>query len=108
MTAAAPRAASAASALSLPFASASAFVMAQSEIDKRNRILLIAQDQHRLILEAVQNREGGRAEALAREHARLAIRNLEASLRNQAAFDAVPGSALIRTDSEEDDHAIRA
>jgi GntR family transcriptional regulator, vanillate catabolism transcriptional regulator len=97
-----------AQATALPFASASAFVMAQSEIDKRNRILLIAQDQHRLILEAVQNREGGRAEALAREHARLAIRNLEASLRNQAAFDAVPGSALIRTDSEEDDHAIRA
>ena len=81
---------------------------AQSEIDKRNHILLIAQDQHRLILEAVQNREGTRAEALAREHARLALRNLEAALKNRTAMDAVPGSALIRTDSEDDDHALRA
>ena len=97
-----------AQATALPFASPSAFVWAQSEIDKRNHVLLIAQDQHRLILEAVQNREGARAEALAREHARLAIRNLEAALKNRTAMDAVPGSALIRTDSEDDNHALRA
>ena len=97
-----------AQATALPFASPSAFVWAQSEMDKRNHILLIAQDQHRLILEAVQNREGARAEALAREHARLALRNLEAALKNRTAMDAVLGSALIRTDSEDDDHALRA
>lgn len=97
-----------AQATALPFASPSAFVWAQSEMDKRNHILLIAQDQHRLILEAVQNREGARAEALAREHARLALRNLEAALKNRTALDAVLGSALIRTDSEDDDHALRA
>ena len=41
--------------------------------------LLISEDQHRSILEAIGNREGARAEMLTREHARFAGRFLEAA-----------------------------
>ncbi len=95
-------------ATALPFASPSAFVRAQSEMEDNRRVLTIAQDQHRCILEAIQGREGSRAEALAREHARLARRNLDAALHNRAMLEAVPGSALIRKDSEDNDDALRA
>lgn len=96
-----------AQATALPFASPNAFVRAQSELDTSGRVLLIAQDQHRCILDAIVAREGGRAEALAREHARLARRNLDAALANRAMRDAVPGGALIRP-TEDDIDARRA
>ncbi len=85
-----------AQATALPFASPSAFVHAQAEMSAHHRVLVIAQDQHRCILDAIAHREGGRAEALAREHARLARRNLDMALCNRAALEAVPGAALIR------------
>jgi GntR family transcriptional regulator of vanillate catabolism len=81
--------------LSLPFASPSAFVLAQAELPESREILFIAQDHHRGLLEAIQQREGARAEGLAREHARLARRNLEIVL-NRDVLDRVPGGSLIR------------
>ena len=47
------------------------------------QILLIAQDHHRVVLDAIENREGARAEAIMREHARLAARNLRLALSNR-------------------------
>lgn len=78
-----------------PFASPSAFVMAQSTMREARAILTIAQDQHRIVVEAIENREGARAEAVMREHARVAIRNLRLALGSRAALDLVPGAALI-------------
>jgi GntR family transcriptional regulator of vanillate catabolism len=80
----------------LPFASASSFVMVQAVIPESRMILNIAQDQHRSVVEAIEHREGGRAEAIMREHPRLAMRNLQVALRNQSAWQLVPGAALIR------------
>lgn len=80
----------------LPFASASALVPVQSRSPESLHILAIAQDQHRCVLAAIERREGGRAEAIMREHARIAHRNLERALLDQRALDLVPGSALIR------------
>ncbi|PTW63463.1 GntR family transcriptional regulator [Breoghania corrubedonensis] len=80
----------------LPFASPSGFVMAQAVLPEALKILTIAQDQHRCVVEAIEAREGGRAEALMREHARLAKRNLILALRDRASFQLVPGAALIR------------
>jgi GntR family transcriptional regulator of vanillate catabolism len=98
-----------AQATALPFASPSAFVHAQAELAEHQRILVIAQDQHRCLLDAIAHREGSRAESLAREHARLARRNLDAALSNRAALEAVPGSALIRTtETKERRHARSA
>lgn len=80
----------------LPFASPSGFVKAQAELPEALKILTIAQDQHRCIVEAIENREGGRAESIMREHARVAKRNLQLAMRDQGIFELVPGAALIR------------
>ncbi len=84
-------------AAALPFASPSGFVMAQSALPEAHQILVIAQDQHRIVIDAIENREGARAEAVMREHARLAARNLRLALRNKTHFDLLPGLALIKT-----------
>ena len=86
--------------MTLPFASPSAFVMVQSQTAEARQILLIAQDQHRCIVEAIARRESGRAEAMMREHSRLASRNLTQALRSKRAMELVPGSALIRETGE--------
>lgn len=80
----------------LPFASPSAFVLAQSRAPEALQVAVIAQDQHHCIVEAIEAREGARAEALMREHSRLARRNLALALRSQGLLKTVPGSALIR------------
>lgn len=80
----------------LPFASASAFVMVQAIDEKAREMLLLAQSQHRAVVEAIENREGARAEALMREHSRIAHRNLKTALNDKQAMDRLPGGALIR------------
>mgnify|MGYP000312532638 CR=1 FL=1 len=83
-------------AVTLPFASPSAFVMVQSDLPEARTVLTVAQDHHRCVVDAIEAREGTRAEAIMREHARLASRNLRLALRNQEAFDRIPGAALLR------------
>jgi GntR family transcriptional regulator of vanillate catabolism len=80
----------------LPFASPSALVQVQSASPEAQYILTVAQDQHRCIVNAIERRESGRAEAIMREHARLAHRNLERAFANQRFLELVPGSALIK------------
>jgi GntR family transcriptional regulator of vanillate catabolism len=83
----------------LPFASPSGFVMAQSALAEAGQILLIAQDHHHTVIDAIENREGARAEAIMREHARLAARNLRLALRNRTHLDLLP--ALVRSSTAE-------
>lgn len=83
-------------AVSLPFASPSGFVMAQAQMPESHRILLVAQDQHRCVVEAIAGGEGARAQAIMEEHARLAARNLRLALSHEKAFERVPGGSLIR------------
>jgi GntR family transcriptional regulator of vanillate catabolism len=82
-------------AYALPFASPSGFVMVQAIQPQAHHILTIAQDQHRCVVEAIENREGARAEAIMREHARLARRNLELAMHDQDALRQVRGAILI-------------
>lgn len=83
-------------AVSLPFASPNGFVMAQAHGPRARNVLIVAQEQHRMVLEAIAQREGERAESLMREHARIAHRNLQEALRNHKALHLVPGANLIR------------
>jgi GntR family transcriptional regulator, vanillate catabolism transcriptional regulator len=83
-------------AITFPFASPNSFVMAQALTHEGRDILLIAQQQHHALVDAIESREGARAEALMREHARLAHRNLEAALKSQKTLDTIPGNKLIR------------
>jgi GntR family transcriptional regulator, vanillate catabolism transcriptional regulator len=83
-------------ATTLPFASPNAFVETQAQLPIARRIMVVAQEHHRAIVEAIAGREGTRAEAVAREHARLARRNLEAAIAAGGGLDTVPGASLIR------------
>ncbi len=80
----------------LPFAAPEGFVMIQAMTPEARFILTMAQDQHRLVVDAIENREGARAEALMREHARVAYRNLQIALRSQKILAEIPGGKLIR------------
>lgn len=82
--------------VTLPFASPSAFVLVHAEIPESRHVLTIAQHQHHSLYEAIAAGEGSRAEAIAREHARSAKRNLQIVLRQQDAMDRVPGLQLIK------------
>ncbi len=79
----------------LPFASPSAFVIAQANSPQARDMLVVAQDQHRQVLDAIEQREGARAEAIMKEHSRLAQRNLRQNIRNPQP-SAIPGLSLIR------------
>jgi len=80
----------------LPFASPSAFLDAQSEILEFRQSLIGAQEQHRDMLNAIEKREGTRAEYLAREHAQLARKNLEYVMNHDRnLMRRVPGLSLV-------------
>jgi GntR family transcriptional regulator, vanillate catabolism transcriptional regulator len=80
---------------SLPFASPSAMVFPTSVLPRSDEVLAIAQEHHRAILEAIGDRQGARAESLAREHALLARRVLDVALSDQNALSRIPGGPLI-------------
>ena len=81
---------------SLPFASPSAFVLGRSDRSVARGSLVIAQDQHRALVEAIARGEGARAEAIGREHARIARRNLEISRAEEAdGGKTLPGLSLV-------------
>lgn len=80
----------------LPFASANAFVRVSGSDEKRNDVLFHAHHQHQLIIEAIEARQGGRACALAWEHAQLAAGNLRSAMRKEALFSEIPGAQLVR------------
>jgi GntR family transcriptional regulator of vanillate catabolism len=80
---------------SLPFAAPSAMVYPTSMLDASKETLATAQVHHRSIVEAIQRREGTRAEYLAREHALLAWRVFELALADENALRGVPGGPLI-------------
>jgi GntR family transcriptional regulator of vanillate catabolism len=80
---------------SLPFASPSGFVIVQANSPQARDMLVVAQDQHCQVLDAIEHREGARAEAIMREHSRLAQRNLREAVRNPR-HDQMPGVRLIR------------
>lgn len=79
----------------LPFASPSAFLESQADVPAFRATLSVGQAHHRAIAEAIEQREGARAEALAREHARLARQNLAIVMRDQSLAKRVPALALV-------------
>ena len=82
----------------LPFASPSAFLEDHDRIETLQRTLISAQAQHVAILEAIAGRESGRAEALAREHARAARRNVEFLLSHEGVLREGVASLALLTD----------
>jgi GntR family transcriptional regulator, vanillate catabolism transcriptional regulator len=81
--------------VNLPFASPSGFVVVQANSPRARDMLIVAQDQHRQVLDAIERREGARAEAIMREHSRIAQRNLREAVHSPH-LDRMPGVRLIR------------
>jgi len=82
---------------SLPFASPSAFLDDEAQADQLQTNLSAANEQHKAIIDAISNREGTRAESLAREHARTALRNVKFLTSEEAALrEGAPTLALLR------------
>src|SRR6185503_639221 len=79
-----------------PFASPSAFLRRHYIAPESHELFLISVDHHRGIVEAIGGRESARAESIAREHARVARRNLESALSNREIGESVPGLKLIK------------
>jgi GntR family transcriptional regulator of vanillate catabolism len=83
-------------AVALPFASPNAFLMGHAQKKEGRQIVVMSQVHHRAIVDAIANREPARAEAMAREHSRLARTSLEMILRDRHLFAKIPGASLIR------------
>ena len=82
----------------LPFASPSAFLPARAYSPDFRLSLKATQEEHRSIVAAIAAREGARAEALAREHARAARINLELAMAEQGGLlNRMPELALVMT-----------
>lgn len=80
----------------LPFASPNSFVIVNTTGPRARDRLVVAHEQHHAVLNAIAGREGARAEALMREHARNAQSNLADALQNQRSLKRVPGAGLIQ------------
>jgi GntR family transcriptional regulator of vanillate catabolism len=81
---------------SMPFASASGFVVVQANSPRARDMFIVAQHQHTQVLDAIERREGARAEAIMREHSRIAQRNLSEAVRGAEHLDRMPSVRLIR------------
>jgi GntR family transcriptional regulator of vanillate catabolism len=80
----------------LPFASPGALLASHQRLPRSREILVVAQHQHRALIEAIRDGHGARAEEIAHEHARLARLNLDLVLEDHSALEQIPGAPLLR------------
>src|SRR5271169_3041580 len=79
----------------LPFASPSALILLYKNVPASRALIPIAQEHHRALIDAIELREGARAESLALEHARVMRRNLELAMADRNVLDTIPGGRLV-------------
>lgn len=85
--------------LGMTFAAAAVFLSGDEQSRDAAHVQVIAFEYPRAIIEAIERREGTRAEALAREYSRLARRNLVRAVQDKDLFRRLPGACLIRMTS---------
>jgi GntR family transcriptional regulator of vanillate catabolism len=79
----------------IPFAAPEALVFGVVDPEELRASAYVAVYHHRAIVEAIENRESARAEALAREHSRVSRRNLELAFETKQAISHSPGLSLV-------------
>jgi GntR family transcriptional regulator, vanillate catabolism transcriptional regulator len=82
--------------VALPFAAPGALVASQAVLPRSREILTVAQHQHRVLIDAIRAGQGARAEEIGREHARLALLNLDLVLEDHDALQRLEGAPLLR------------
>jgi len=80
----------------LPFAAPSSLLASQALLPRTREVIVVAQHQHRVLIEAIGAGQGTRAEEVTREHARLALRNLDLVLEDHSALAGLEGAPLLR------------
>jgi len=80
----------------LPFAAPGALVFGEREQAVEQRIRPVALEHHRSIVEAIEERDGARAESIAREHSRVARNNLMRARPDPDQISRARGGALIK------------
>jgi len=81
---------------SFPFSSPRALVPIHPKLLEASRLFIISEEHHHRIIEAISKRQGARAESIAREHAQITRRGLEAALADTDFLSSLPGGSLIR------------
>jgi GntR family transcriptional regulator, vanillate catabolism transcriptional regulator len=81
--------------MALPFATPSAMLASHAVLPRSREILRVAQYHHWAMIDAIREREGTRAEQIAREHARLSRANLDLVLDDREALEQIPGAPLL-------------
>jgi GntR family transcriptional regulator of vanillate catabolism len=89
--------------ISLPFAGAGAGVYSRAR--PHHDLAVIGWQQHHALLDAIEHRQGTRAEAVAREHANLARRHLEVVVEDGLLSTFLKGGALVRVEKNTPDGA---
>jgi GntR family transcriptional regulator of vanillate catabolism len=79
-----------------PFATPSSRTLLPMTLRAAKGIVPIAEEHHRSLIDAIEHREGSRAEGLGREHARLTRRNLEEALADRDFLNTIPGAHLLK------------
>jgi GntR family transcriptional regulator of vanillate catabolism len=82
-----------------PFVAPSGRVILRQTGPGWNAIRPIAEEHHRGLVDAIEHREGARAESLAREHGRITRRHLEEALADRNFLETIPGACLIKVQS---------
>jgi GntR family transcriptional regulator, vanillate catabolism transcriptional regulator len=77
----------------IPFAAPETLVFGIADLEQSKAF--VAAEQHRAIVEAIENRESARAEALAREHSRISRRNLELAFESKHTISHPPMLSLV-------------
>jgi GntR family transcriptional regulator of vanillate catabolism len=80
---------------SLPFGAPGSLVFTRSQLPAAAGIMKVGHDQHHAIVDAIENRQGSRAESVAREHARLSRRTIELALSDTHMKNVMPWGTLI-------------
>jgi GntR family transcriptional regulator, vanillate catabolism transcriptional regulator len=73
----------------LPFASPGALLSSQAVLPGSREILVVAQHQHRVLIDAIRDGHSARAEEVGREHARLTLASLDLVLENHPLLQGV-------------------
>jgi GntR family transcriptional regulator of vanillate catabolism len=84
---------------SFPITSPRVFVTMRPKMLEASEVFIISREHHYRIIDAIANRQGARAESLAREHAQLTRRNLEIMLADTDVLSSLPGGGLITVGS---------
>jgi GntR family transcriptional regulator of vanillate catabolism len=83
----------------VPFVFPSSRVFLPKTLPGVSAMAPIGEEHHRAIVDAIEHREGARAESLGREHARLTRRNVEEALADRNFLETVPGAHLLKVRS---------